>query len=371
MDEALRRTSLYEAHRALGGRMVAFAGWEMPVQYDATGPTAEHLAVRAAAGLFDIDHMGQLRISGPDAVPFLNYLQTADAGRVPPLGAQYGLLTYADGGTADDLFLYRLDDAWWAVVNAANRTKDLAWLQAHASDFEVTLADISDDIGMLALQGPKAAAILQRVTDVDLAKLPYHFCTWGMVAGARALIGATGYTGEFGYELCCPSSAAVDVWRALLEAGRADGLLPCGLAARDSLRLEAALPLYGHELAADIDPFTAGLGSFVHFDKGDFIGRDALLKIKLEGPSRKVAGFEMQEPSVPREGYPVLAAGAVAGRVTSGMKSPTTGRFLGMALLAADAARPGTALDIVIRDRPRKAVVVKRPFYLPAYRRQR
>ena len=368
METLLRRTKLYDEHLALGGRMVPFAGWELPVQYE-TGPTVEHQAVRTAAGLFDIDHMAQIRVSGPDAEAFLNYLQTADVRRVEPMGAQYGVMTYADGGVVDDIFIYRLEDVWWVIVNASNRAKDLSWMHAHATDFEVEIADLSDETYMLALQGPKAQAILQRVTDIDLAAVPFHTCAWAKVAGVQTLIGATGYTGEYGYELFFPAEQAVHVWRTLLETGKDEGLLPCGLAARDSLRFEPALPLYGHELTAHIDPFTAGLGIFVRFDKGDFIGRDALLKIKLEGPAKRLVGFEMQETAVPREGYTVMVNGEPIGSVTTGMKSPTTGRFLGLAIVPAPYAAPGTEIAIVVRDKQKKAVVVKRPFYIPAYRR--
>lgn len=368
MDTTLRRTRLYDEHLALKGRMVPFAGWELPLHY-ATSPSEEHTAVRTAAGLFDIDHMGQFRCTGPDALRFLQAFQTADLCRVATWGAHYSLLPYADGGLVDDLFIYHLDDAWWIVVNAANRDKDLRWLTAHAQGYDLRLDDISEETYMLALQGPRAQVILQRVTDIDLAVVPFHTCAWGTVAGVRTLIGATGYTGEYGYELFFPADAAVAVWRALLAAGAGDGLLPCGLAARDSLRLDACLPLYGHELTAATDPYAAGLGVFVHLDKGDFLGRDALLKVKLEGPARRLVAFVMQEPAVPRDGYPVQADGRDIGRVTSGMKSSTTGQFVGLAYVQAEFATPGTPLSIIVRDKPKRAEVVRKPFYIPAYRR--
>jgi aminomethyltransferase len=370
MATPLQRTGLYAAHRQLGGRMVPFAGWELPVHYDATGPLAEHLAVRTAAGLFDITHMGRLVVAGPEAAAFLTTVQTVDVHRLPPGHAHYTHLPYADGGLVDDAFLYHLPDAWWLVVNAANRQKDLTWLQLHAARFDVAITDLSPTTCLLALQGPHAQTILQPLTDLDLASLPYHRCAWATVAGVRTLIGATGYTGEYGYELCFPAADAVLLWHALLTAGGPHGLVPCGLAARDSLRLEAGLPLYGQELAADIDPFTAGLGRFVHFSAGEFIGREALLKIKLEGPARTLVGFELIDPAVPRSGYPVLLTGRQVGAVTSGMKSPTTGRFIGLAFVPAAVATPGTELVILVRDKPKRAVVVKRPFYTPAYRRK-
>jgi len=365
-----RRTTLNAEHLALGGRMVVFAGWEMPVQYEATGPLAEHHAVRNAAGLFDIDHMGQLSIAGPDAVPFLNALLTVEIADVPLWAAQYGLLPYADGGLVDDVFLYHLDDAWWLVVNAGNREKARRWLQAHATGYDVRVEDISDTTYMLALQGPKACDILQHVTNTDLHRIPFHTAARGEVAGAPALISNSGYTGEYGFELYFPAEDALTVWRSLLDAGKPEGLLPAGLAARDSLRFEAALPLYGHEISATIDPISARLGRFVHFDKGPFMGRDALLKIALEGPARKLVGLEMIESAVPREGYLVQADGQTVGRVTSGMKAPTLNKFAAMALVDAELAVPGTELDVVVREKPKRARVVPLPFYTPAYRRR-
>jgi len=370
MDTAVRRTRLYDEHVALGGRMVEFAGWELPVQYEATGALKEHRAVREAAGLFDIDHMGKLLVTGPDAVAFLNEVVTADIREMAEWGTQYAMLPYEDGGLVDDVMIYRLPEAWWVIVNAANRAKDLNWLAAHANAYDVTIENISDETYMLALQGPKARAILQKLTRFDLNALPYHTVARAEVAGVPTLIAATGYTGEYGYELYFPAEQAVHVWRALLEAGKPEGLLPCGLAARDSLRFEAALPLYGHELGPNIDPFTAGLGIFVQFDHRAFIGHDALLKIKLEGPAKKLVGFEMVESAVPRTGYPVLIDGQEVGTVTTGMKSPTLDKFLGMALIPAELAVPGAEIEIVVREKPKKAVIVKRPFYRPAYRRK-
>lgn len=349
--------------------MVPFAGYELPVQYDTTGPTVEHNAVREAAGLFDIDHMGQLLLTGPEAEKLLNYVQPVDLAKLKVWDAHYSLLPYADGGLVDDIFLYRLPDAWWVIVNAANRQKDVAWLAAQAAGFDVRIQDISEETYMLALQGPKAQAILQRLASIDLSTVAFHTCAWGEVAGIPTLIGATGYTGEYGYELFFPADQAGKMWRTLLDAGKTDGLLPCGLAARDSLRFEPCLPLYGHEIDAGTDPFSAGLGFFVHFNKGSFVGRDALLKIKLEGPTRKLVGFEMAEKAVPREHYTVLVNGMPLGWVTTGMKSPTTGRFVGLAYVPTEHAAVGTEIQVVVRDKPKKAVIVKRPFYTPAYRR--
>lgn len=342
--------------------MVEFAGWEMPIQYP-TGPIEEHQRVRTAAGLFDIDHMGQFRLSGLDTEAFLQAVQTWDIRRTGVGQAHYALLCYADGGIVDDVFLYHLPDHWLMIVNAANREKDLAWLQAHIRDAAVTLEDISEQTYMLALQGPRAQTILQRVTEIELARVAFHTIVSGRVAGVPTLISATGYTGEHGYELLFPADEAERVWTALLRAGEPEGLVPCGLAARDTLRAEACLPLYGHEIHADVDPISAGLGFAVSFEKGDFIGREALLKIRLEGPRQRLIAFEMVERGVPRSGYPVMLGSTPVGRVTSGLYSPSTGRYVGMAYVSAAYAAVDTELAIVIRDQPRAARVVPRPFY--------
>ncbi len=359
-----RRTRLYEEHLARGARMTNFAGWELPLSYADTGPTAEHRAVREAAGLFDIDHMGRYAIAGAGAERFLNGVLTADVPRVPLMRARYALLPYDDGGMVDDAFLYRLEDAWWLIVNGANRDKDLRWLRAHAGA-EVELREITEETYLLALQGPAARATLARVTDADLHAVPFHALARGTVAGAPTLIAATGYAGEYGYELYFPPEHAVAVWRALLAAGA----VPAGLAARDSLRLEAALPLYGHEIAAEIDPITAGLEKFVRFDKGPFIGRDRLLKRVLEGTTRRLVGLEMLDAAVPREGFAVWHGEQAAGVVTSGGKSPTLDRFIALALVTPAAAAPDTPLTVDVRGTPKRAKVVPLPFYTPAYRR--
>lgn len=370
MAETLQRTGLYEEHLRLKGRMVPFAGWELPVQYDGQGPTREHQAVRSAAGLFDIDHMGQIEVAGRDALPFLQAIQVGDVSSMTDRDARYSLMCYADGGVVDDIFIYRLSsDRWWVVVNAANRHKDIAWMRANATGFQVNLTDISDETYMLALQGPKAQAILGRLTSLSLDAVPFHTWARSEVAGVTTLIGATGYTGEFGYELFFPADKAVGMWRALLETGTADGLLACGLAARDSLRFEPCLPLYGHEIHSEVDPISARLGWAISFEKGPFVGRNALLKVNLEGPRQKLVGFEMVDKGVPRDRYPVAFEGQIVGAVTTGMRSPTTRRFVGLAFVPSSLSRLGTNVDIIVRGVPKRAVVVKRPFYVPAYRR--
>lgn len=361
----MTRTALYETHVALGGRMVDFAGWELPVQYP-TGPTAEHQAVRTAAGLFDIDHMGQVEVRGPDADAFLQRVQVWDVAQLQPYGAHYSLLLYDNGTIVDDIFLYRLPDRWLVAVNASNRAKDLAWLQEQTHGFAVTVTDISDATYMLALQGPKAVSILQRITPTNLSQVATRTSIETTVDGVPALLGRTGYTGEDGFELYFPATAAVTLWSKLLAVGQPDGLLPCGLAARDSLRFEACMPLYGHEINDQTNPLEARLGWTISWDK-DFIGREALLKVKATKPHRLLSGFEMIDKAVAREHYELAVQGEVVGAVTTGMKSPTLDKFLGLGYLPAAHSALGTEIAVIIRGQPKKAKIVKRPFYQPRY----
>jgi aminomethyltransferase len=367
------RTPLYDTHLALGGRMVEFAGYELPVQYP-TGPLAEHHAVRTAAGLFDIDHMGQFELTGPDADAFLQLVQVYDIDQMAPLDAHYSLLLYADGTVVDDIFLYKLGDdsagRWLIAVNASNRRKDFEWLQAQALGFDIALIDRSDDLCMLALQGPKAEAILQRLADKDLSGVRARTAIELEIDGYPVIAGRTGYTGEDGFELYLPTERAVSFWEKIIAAGTPDGLLPCGLAARDSLRFEACMPLYGHELSPQINALEARMSWTISWDK-EFIGRSALLKVKLETPSRLLVGFEMLDKAVAREHYDVAVNGQVVGHVTSGMKSPTLDKFLGMALVPAAHTAVGSEFDILVRGQPKRACVVKRPFYKPRYKSDR
>ncbi len=363
----MQQTHLYENHVALGGRMVPFAGWELPVQYP-TGPLVEHNAVRTAAGVFDIDHMGQFSLTGPDADRFLQYVQVYDIDQMQVWDAHYSLLCYEDGTIVDDIFLYRLPEGWMIAVNAGNRAKDLAWLQSHRHGFQITLTDISDETYMLAVQGPKAVSILQRMSDARLEETPARTSLRATVGGVEMLLGRTGYTGEDGFELYLPAQSAVSFWNDLLAAGQADGLLPCGLAARDSLRFEACMPLYGHEINAHVNPIEARLNWVVDFNKGDFIGREVLLKAKLEGTDQVLVGFEMVDRAVPRDHYDVAIDGQIVGHVTTGMKSPTLDKFLGMAYVPKSHSKIGSEIDIIVRDKPKKAVVVRRPFYKAQYK---
>ncbi len=375
MAKALKRTNLHDWHIEHGGRMVPFAGWDMPVQYP-TGPIEEHRATREAAGLFDIDHMGQMVVRGPDAEAFVNWLVTYDVRQMALFDAHYSLMCYPDGGIVDDVFVYKLPDSdggeqpyFFIAINADNRKKDVIWAQAQAVGFDVTVADISDETYMLAFQGPKAPEILERLTQVNLRDVPRFTAVSDTIFDdVQVLFGRTGYTGEDGFELYFPAEHALKVWEGILAEGEADGVKAIGLAARDSLRFEPCMPLYGHEIAADISPIEARLSFAVGFGK-KFIGRDALLKIKLERSSRVLVGFEMIDRGVPRHGYSIAQNGEEVGFVTTGMFAPTSKRYLGMAYLPRALAKIGTEIDIIVRDKVRKAVVVKRPFYIPAYRR--
>jgi len=363
-----KRTRLYDRHVALGARMVEFAGWLLPVQYP-TGPKAEHNAVRTTAGVFDIDHMGQVKVSGPDALAFLQRMMTADVGKIEPWQANYALMCYADGTIVDDVFIYRLNDRYMVAINASNNRKDTRWLRAHTSSFDVTIDNVSEQTYMLALQGPNAEAYLQPITDGNLSGLSYHCAMRTIIAGVDCLIGRTGYTGEDGFEIYFAEKEAGPVWDAIMSAGQSHGLVPCGLAARDSLRLEPCLPLYGDEISATTNPLEAGLGWAVSFEKGHFLGRDALMKVWLERPKRRLVAFSMRDRGVPRHGYDVVHDEHVVGTVTSGIYSPTLDDFVGLAYVPSDLRKPGTELAILIRSTAKRAVVVKKPFYVPAYRR--
>jgi len=375
--EALKRTPLYERHVQLGARMVPFAGWEMPVQYP-TGILAEHRTVRSAAGLFDLGHMGQVLVDGPEALPYLQWVTTNDVSALVPGQAQYSMLPLPNGGVLDDILVYRAPEgaltaygpagrgAYFIVVNAANMDRDVAWLKEHLAErgFQATVEDISPQTGMIAIQGPHAVEITKRLTSDPVDELGYYHWGPATVAGIPLMIGRTGYTGEDGYEAFPEIERAGELWDALLEAGVDLGLKPIGLGARDTLRLEAGMPLYGQELSEEISPYEAGLGYAVKLKKGDFIGRDNMSEVKERGPARKIVGFRMTERSgVPRSHYPVLANGREIGYVTSGAFSPTLNENIGLALIEADEAEIGKPLQIVIREKPVAAVQVARPFY--------
>jgi len=364
----LKRTALYDRHVALGARIIPFAGWEMPVQY--AGILAEHRAVRTSAGLFDLGHMGQVRILGPDALAFLQYTTTNDISRLEPGEALYSLLSNEEGGVVDDLIVYRNpegEEGYTIVVNAANTAKDVAWWEAvleRRGDMHVELHDISPEVGMIAIQGPKAVTITKRVASVPVEEIPYFTWRDGEIAGVAAKIARTGYTGEDGFEFYAGNEQIGRIWDALLEAGESDGLVPAGLGARDTLRLEARMPLYGQELGDDISPYETGLGWAVSLDKGDFIGRERMMTVKEQGAPRRVVGFKMTGRSgAPRTHYPVVVDGEEVGEVTSGAFSPTLEENIGLALIKRSAAGIGKPLQVIVRGKPVDALQVKTPFY--------
>lgn len=366
-DETLIRTPLYDRHVALGAKMVPFAGYEMPVQY--VGIIAEHTTVRQRAGLFDIGHMGQVDVSGPDALTYLQYLTPNDVSSLEPGQAHYSMLPNERGGLLDDILIYRnpTGDGYFVVINASNRHKDVAWMhkvREEHPEWDVTVRDVSDEVGMIAIQGPTAAAITQQITDEDLSKLGYYYWQRATVAGVPMMIGRTGYTGEDGFELFPPIAEVGRIWDALMTAGAGKGLQPIGLGARDTLRLEARMPLYGQELGEDISPYEAGTGWAVKLAKGDFIGRESMAAVKERGAARKSVGFRMTERSgAPRTHYPVGIDGQVIGEVTSGAFSPTLGENIGLALIDAEHAGVGKPLQVEIRGKWFNAEQIKMPFY--------
>ena len=353
--EDLRRTPLYDEHKALGARLVDFAGWEMPVQYE--GIKAEHQAVRERAGLFDVSHMGEVVFRGPDAESAVQRLVTRDVSRLNEGQAGYAAVCYDSGGTVDDVLVYKTPDDFLVVVNASNREKDLAHFRENTGDLDVEVADESDDWALLALQGPEAAGILQRLTETDLSGLKYFRYAVGEVDGSYAVISRTGYTGEDGFELYLRPDDAPAVWNTLIAAGAA----PVGLGARDTLRLEAGMCLYGNELDPETTPLEAGIGFAVHLDKGEaFIGQDALREEEQKGLRKRLVGFKLEGRGIARHDHPVTANGEPAGRVTSGTLSPTLNEAIGLALVAPDVE---DSFEVVIRERPVEARAVPLPFY--------
>ena len=353
--QALRRTPLYEEHKALGARLVDFAGWEMPVQYE--GIKAEHEAVRTAAGLFDVSHMGEVVIRGPQAEEAVQRLVTRDVSRLSVGQAGYAAVCYESGGTVDDVLVYRTPDDFLIVVNASNREKDVAHFREHTGDLDAEIADESDDWALLALQGRRAVELLQLFTETDLSSIKYYRYEVGEVDGVYAVLSRTGYTGEDGFELFVRPDDAPRVWRLLVEAGA----VPVGLGARDTLRLEAGMCLYGHELDAETTPLEAGIGFAVNLEKEqEFVGQEALRREKEEGLKKRLVGFKVEGRGIARHDYPVAVGGETVGSVTSGTLSPTLGEAVGLALVAPDVE---DEFEVVIRNRPVAARTVPLPFY--------
>ncbi|MBT8469853.1 MAG: glycine cleavage system aminomethyltransferase GcvT [Deltaproteobacteria bacterium] len=362
MVDALRETSLTDEHRALGARLVPFAGWLMPVQY--AGIKKEHEAVRSRAGLFDVSHMGEILVEGPQAVAAVDRLVTNDVSKLEAGRALYTTCCNEAGYILDDLIVYRLEaEKVLIVCNASNRNKIVAHVAKNLGR-GTPWTDVSDAWALLALQGPKAVAIMKDLgAPSEVLDLPYFHVTRSSLAGVELWVARTGYTGEDGFELFCASDDAVSLWRAVLEAGESHGVAPMGLGARDTLRLEARLALYGNDISEQTHPFEAGLGWVVKLDASDFIGRDALRAIKAAGLERKLIGFEMTGRGIARHGYPIVAEGKRVGEVTSGSPGPTVGRNIGLGYVPLALAKVGTGLGIEIRGKVVDAVVVTTPFY--------
>ena len=351
VETALRRTPLYDRHLAAGAKLVRFAGWEMPVQY--VGIRQEHLAVRRDAGVFDVSHMGQVETRGPQALKFLQRMLSNDVRRISEGGAQYSVMCREDGHVLDDLFTYRLADCeFLTVTNAANHDKDVGWLRAHAAGFDVDVVDVADRFAMLAVQGPRARAVVQSLSDGQLP--PRMHCCERSVAGAPALVCGTGYTGEDGVELLLAPADAGPVWDAIVAAGA----VPVGLGARDTLRLEVNFHLYGNDLSEDRGPIEAGLGWCCKEETG-FIGSEAVAAVRRDGPKEKLVAFVIDGPGIARPGNRVLGGG----EVVSGTFSPCLERGIGMAYVPAEQAEPGTRLEIDVRGTTRAAVVERKPLY--------
>jgi glycine cleavage system T protein (aminomethyltransferase) len=351
--EALRRTPLYEEHKASGARLVDFAGWEMPVQY--AGIKAEHEAVRKDVGLFDVSHMGEAVFRGPGAEEAVQRLVTRDVSRLAVGQAGYAAVCYEDGGTVDDVLVYRRAGDFLIVVNASNREKDLEHFRTNTRDLDVEIADESDDWALLALQGPRAAELLQTLTETDLSEIRYYRFVEGEMGISPVVLSRTGYTGEDGFEIFARPEDAPALWRRLVEAGAA----PVGLGARDTLRLEAGMCLYGNELDAETTPLEAGIGFAVNLEK-EFIGQEALLREKEEGLEKKLVGFKVEGRGIARHDYPVAVGGETVGTVTNGTMSPTLNEAIGLALVAPDVE---DRFEVVVRGRSVEARAVPLPFY--------
>ncbi|MFN0120491.1 MAG: glycine cleavage system aminomethyltransferase GcvT [Blastocatellia bacterium] len=360
----LKKTALNTVHRQLGGRMVEFGGWDMPVQY--SGPIPEHMAVRTAAGIFDVSHMGEIEIRGPQALDFVQFLTPNNAAKLVDGQAQLSALLNEQGTYVDDLLVHRVNDQHYFIcVNASNADRDFAWISQHAGHFDAEALHSSDQYTQLAIQGPKALAIVQPFTDIDLAAIRYYWFRHGHIDGVPALIARTGYTGEDGVEIYFNPNESTRIWNKLMEEGAPHGLLPCGLAARNTLRLEAKMALYGHEIDDTTTPWEADLGWTVKLDKGEFLGRDALIRQKEQGIGRKLAGYEMTDPGIGRDGYPVYLPGEAApvGHVTSGSPAPYLKKNIGLTYLPPDRLAHGTVIEIEMRGRRAAAKVVPTPFY--------
>ena len=362
----LKRTPLNSVHRTMGGRMVDFGGWDMPVQYPA-GTIEEHLRTRNHAGLFDVSHMGEIDVRGAEAIALVNYLASNDASKLIDGQAQYSALTTPEGTVVDDLLVYRFAaDRLLLVVNAGTTEKDWEWITSHRREQTAELKNVSSDYCQLALQGPDALGILQRLTDVPLADINYYHFAEGQVDGIPAILSRTGYTGEDGFEVYAAADRAEQIWNKMLDAGNFGsdtGVLPCGLAARNTLRLEAGMALYGHEIDETTTLLEANLGWICKLNKGDFIGREVLAKQKEEGVRKRLVGFEVTERGIARDGQEVVVNGERVGKVTSGSPAPYLKKNIGMAYVPTESANEGQQIQIDVRGKLVGAQIVKTPFY--------
>lgn len=364
------KTALYENHVRAGGKIVDFHGWELPIQYG-TGIIAEHNAVRNAAGIFDVSHMGEVIVEGKDAAAYLEHILTNTLGKLGSGGLLYSPMCYEDGGTVDDLIVYKVrDDKYFIVVNASNTQKDHEWMLENAGSFKgVSVKNVSPDYAQLAVQGPKAEQILSKLTKSDLSQLRFfHFLEKASIGGFEGIVSRSGYTGEDGFEIYLDPSNAPALWDKILDAGREEGIIPAGLGARDTLRQEACLPLYGQELEKDITPVEAGLSRFISFEKSSFNGKAKLQNQHDNVSGRRLAGYEMIDRGIPRHGFEILSGGKSAGITTSGTFSPTLDKNVGMALLEPSLTTSGTEIEVLIRNRPLRARIVPMPFYKKKYK---
>lgn len=364
-NEILKMTPLYEEHVALGARMVPFAGWQMPVQY--SGLVDEHKCVRNAVGLFDVSHMGEINITGRGALEFLQHMTLNDVAKLNIGQAQYNAFCYENGTIVDDIIIYKRGyDSFFICVNASNIEKDFAWLKEYAPKQGVIIENLTDDYAQIAIQGPKSRELVSKVVDIKIHDLAYYHFTEGKVLGVPSIIARTGYTGELGYELYLPASSAAKVWRALLQSGVDYGVKPCGLGARDTLRLECGYLLYGNDMDQTKTAIECGLSWITKFDKPDFIGRKALLLQKEAGTKIKMVAIEMQDKAIGRHGYKIFSEqdnGIEIGIITSGSPSPTLTKNIGMAYVNSEYAKLGNKIWVEIRGDKKAAIVVKKPFY--------
>jgi len=355
----IKKTALYDVHTKMGAKIVEFAGFYMPVVYSSI--IDEHLCVRSTVGVFDVSHMGEFRITGEKALDLIQKVTLNDASKLEVGQVQYSAMCYPDGGLVDDLLVYRFSNYYMIVVNASNTDKDFAWIEEHMID-DVDFKNISDDVTLIAVQGPRSMELLQKLTSFDLSSLNYYRVTSGVLADAPMIISKTGYTGELGFELYMALEYSEHVWNSIFEKGESFGVKPIGLGARDTLRLEKKMCLYGNDITKDTNPIEAGLGWITKLDKGDFIGSGAIAKIKEHGPDRKLVGFEVALKGIPRHGYEIAKEGSVIGEVTSGTFSPSLSKGIGLGYVATEHAKIGTELSIIIRGKEVPALIIKPPF---------